>query len=107
MDEETRRAFLARYAVLAISAAAVAPVPLTAIAADNGLPAQSPPPNVAPPERPTIVALYGPQSPGALTPLPDGADRFRVLYGPPSVGGGSAVPVSPAPSGIGQPGSPK
>ena len=104
MDEETRRAFLARYAVMAISAAAAATLPLTAIAADNGLPAQPPPPTVLPPELPTIVALYGPQSPGALTPLPDGADRFRVLYGPPSVGGGSGGPISP---GMGQPASPK
>jgi len=103
MDEETRRAFLIRYAVMAISAAAAASVPLSATAADTGLPAQSPPPNVAPPERPSVVALYGPQSPGVPTP-PNGSEGFRVLYGPPSVGD---RPVSPAPSGMGQPTPPK
>ena len=107
MDEETRRAFLVRYAALALTAAAAATVPLaTATAADNGLPAPPPPPTFAPPEPPRVVALYGPQSPGTLPPL-DGSERFRVLYGPPSVGDRPGGPISPAPSGMGLPASPK
>ncbi len=107
MDEETRRAFLVRYAALAMTAAAATIVPqATATAAENGLPAQPPSPPFAPPEPPRVVALYGPQSPGRLPPL-DGSGRFRVLYGPPSVGDRPGGPVSPPPSGMGQPMPPK
>ena len=83
MDEDTRRAFLARYAAMAITAAAAA-TPLAASAMENGSPAQPQPPEVVLPQQPHI-AVYGPPPPPRILTPPEDGGRFHALYGPPPI----------------------
>ena len=91
MDEDTRRAFLARYAAMAFTAAAAA-TPLAASAMENGSPAQPQPPEVVLPQQPHI-AVYGPPPPPRILTPPEDGGRFHVLYGPPPVDNRVAPPV--------------
>ena len=104
MDDDTRRAFLVRYAAMAVTAAAAA-TPLAASALDNGSPAQPQPPEVVLPQRPNI-AVYGPPPPPRILTPPEDGGRIHALYGPPPVDR-MDLPTRPHPPGQIVPAPPK
>ena len=102
MDNNTRRAFLARYAAMAATAAAAAVLPGLTAAADELAPPPDPTPRL--PMEPN-VPLYGPP-PQVLSPPVD-SGRLRALYGPPPVGDRVDVPARPLTPGKDPPDIPK